>query len=115
MQEVSSLADIMSYFNYIFIAYSMLLVIIAINVIKAFYVRKREITPKCKWIQIGDVIVNTLCGIAMYFGILFAGVLADNNAPNIHQWMYVMMSIAFIGLLLYIIHLIIIVRINNRD
>lgn len=114
MQEVSSLADIMFYFKYSFIGYMMLFGIIIINVIKAIYIRRYPMVSNDKKVKIKDIIINVLCGIAMYCNIFFVGVLADNNAPHIREWASVMLVIAFISLIVFIIHILIVFSPNNK-
>jgi len=80
---VEPLKDVMSYFHFVFIAYIVLFIIVLVNFYKALHIKKlSENKYKGRFVQKLDLFIDVLCGIAMAAGIMFQGVLADNNASG---------------------------------
>lgn len=110
--EINPLDDVMFYFQWIFIAFIVLFIIVCANFIKALYINKymKQGEAKGKTIQLFDLGIDVLCGIAMYRGLLFHGVLADNNAMNWNVWCNRLVVISMISFVIFILNIIVIFR-----
>lgn len=86
MLEVKSLDDVMKHFMMIFITYIVLFSIIIINFIKALYLNKKTKYKDNRVTMVVDLIIDIVCGFAMLCGLMFMGILADNNALNWNYW-----------------------------
>lgn len=104
--EISNLDDIMYYFKYAFFPYVVLFIIVIINFFKAVFYKKNE-KNSSGWI---DLAVGVLCGIAMGAGLLFQGVLADNNAPDYMGWCNALAIISVLSFIIFIINLIVLIK-----
>ena len=116
--EINPLDDVMNYFIMIFITYISLFLVIIINFLKALYLNKKVASKNTRTIMFIDLIVDIICGFSMLWGLMFMGVLADNNAINWsywNKWLYFISATSFI---IFIINLIIVVtgkKNNNRN
>lgn len=112
MIDIKPLDDVMQHFQWVFIAYIVLFIIVCINLYKAIMIRKNLINNNVirKLINTYDLIVDILCGIAMYAGIIFQGVLADNNALNWTYWNNVLVGISIISLIIFILNIVVVVK-----
>ena len=117
MLEVSPLEDVMLHFQWVFIAYIILFGIICINFYKAIKIRKYLINNNSirKSIQALDLVVDVLCGVAMYAGIIFQGVLADNNALNWNYWSDILVGISVGSLIIFILTVIVVTKKKKSD
>ena len=117
MLEVKPLDDIMMHFEWVFVAYIVLFIIICINFYKAIKIRRNLINNNSvrKSIQTLDLIGDVLCLIAMCAGLMFQGILADNNAPNWAYWNETLKIISFISLIIFIIKLIVVFKKRKTD
>ena len=115
MTEIKSLDDVMFHFRWIFIAFIVLFIIVCVNFIKALYINKymKQGEAKGKIIQFVDLGIDVLCGIAMYAGLLFHGVLADNNAVNWNVWSNRLVVISIVSFVIFILNIIVIF--NKRE
>ena len=107
---VKPLDDVMFYFSYAFLAYIVLFVIVCLNFYKALSMRK-HLTPyhsKIKFIQLVDLFIDILCGLAMFGGLMFTGVLADNNALNWGYWSYLLSGISLASFIVFIFHVLVV-------
>lgn len=86
MIRINPLDDIMNYFSMIFITYISLFLIIIINFLKALYLNKKNSSNNIRATMFIDLVVDLICGLTMLCGLMFMGVLADNNAPNWSYW-----------------------------
>lgn len=116
--EINPLDDVMNYFIMIFITYISLFLVIIINFFKALYLNKKVASKNTRTIMFIDLIVDIICGFSMLWGLMFMGVLDDNNAINWsywNKWLYFISATSFI---IFIINLIIVVtgrKNNNRN
>ena len=112
MLEVKPLDNVMNHFQLVFIAYIVLFIIICVNFYKAIRVRKNLINNNVirKLINTYDLIIDVLCGVAMYAGIIFQGVLADNNALNWTFWNDVLIGISILSLVIFILNIVVVVK-----
>lgn len=112
MLEVKPLDNVMNHFQLIFIAYVVLFIIVCINFYKAIRVRKNLINNNLirKLINTYDLIIDVLCGVAMYAGLIFQGILADNNALNWTYWNDILIGISIISLIIFILNIIVVVK-----
>lgn len=112
MVEVKPLDDIMMHFKWVFVAYVILFIIICINFYKSIKIRKNLINNNVvrKSIQTLDLIIDSLCLIAMCAGLMFQGILADNNALNWGYWSEALKIISAISLIIFILKLIVIFK-----
>lgn len=117
MLEVKPLDDVMNHFQWIFIAYIVLFIIVCINFYKAIKIRKKLINNNAirKSIQTLDLIIDILCGLAMYAGLMFQGVLADNNALNWTYWNDILIIISIVSLIIFILNVILVVKKKKID
>ena len=109
---VKPLDDVMYYFGFAFFAYIVLFIIVCLNLYKALYIRKN--TPNgnsiSKLIQISDLVIDILCGVAMAGGLIFQGVLADNNALGHKTWLNTLLAISIVSLIIFVLNVIAIFR-----
>lgn len=112
MIDIKPLDDVMQHFQWVFIAYVVLFIIVCINLYKAIKVRKNLINNNVirKLINIYDLIVDILCVIAMYAGLIFQGVLADNNALNWNFWSNILVVISIVSLIIFILNIGVVVK-----
>ena len=112
MLEVKPLDNVMNHFQFVFIAYIVLFIIVCINFYKAIRIRKNLINNNVirKLINTYDLIIDVLCGVAMYAGLIFQGVLADNNALNWTYWNDILIGISIISLIIFILNIIVVVK-----
>lgn len=117
MLEVKPLDNVMQQFQLIFIAYIVLFSIVCINLYKAIKIRKYLMNNNAirKSIQVLDLIVDILCGIGMYSGLMFQGVLADNNALNWTSWNYILIGISIVSLIIFILNIILVFKKKKSD
>lgn len=109
---VNPLADVMSYFKFSFLAYIVLFIIISLNLYKALYIKKK--TPKgnsfSKLILISDLVIDMFCGLAMATGLIFQGVLADNNAVGHNNWSSILFVISIVSLTIFVLNVIVVFK-----
>ncbi len=112
MLEVKPLDNVMNHFQLVFIAYIVLFIIVCINFYKAIKIRKNLINNNLirKLINTYDLIIDVLCGVAMYTGIIFQGILADNNALNWTFWNDILIVISILSLIIFILNIIVVVK-----
>ena len=117
MLEVKPLDDVMQHFQWIFAAYIVLFIIICINFYKAIRIRKSLMNNNAirKVIQTLDLAVDILCGLAMYAGLMFQGVLADNNALNWTYWSDILVGISVASLIIFILNVIVVIKKKKND
>ncbi|MDV4151659.1 hypothetical protein R0131_12570 [Clostridium sp. AL.422] len=117
MVEIKPLDDVMLHFQWVFVAYIVLFIIVCINFYKAINIRNKLINNNAirKVIQTSDLIVDILCGIAMYAGLMFQGVLADNNALNWTFWNDILIGISIVSLIIFILNIIVVVKKKESD
>lgn len=117
MIEVKPLDDIMMYFKWVFIAYTVLFIIVCINFYKAIKIRRNLINNNVvrKSIHTLDLIVDILCLIAMSSGFMFQGVLADNNALNWAYWRDILIGISAVSLIIFILTAIVAIKKKKND
>ena len=108
MIEIKPLDDVMNYFIWIFVTYIALFLVIIINFLKALYLNKKSISKDNKAVMVIDLIVDVICGLAMFCGLMFLGVLADNNALNWVYWDKWLWFISATSFTIFIINMIIV-------
>jgi len=109
---VKPLDDVMSYFQFAFLAYIVLFIVVGLNFYKALYIRKNLPNGNSisKLIQRFDLVIDIFCGAAMGAGLIFMGVLADNNALGYNIWFYVLLGISIISFIIFILNVIVVLR-----
>ncbi len=109
---VKPLDDVMSYFEFAFFAYIVLLIIVSLNFYKALYIRKNlpDGNSIGKLVQKLDLIIGVFCGIAMFAGLIFQGVLADNNALGYHAWSNILLGISSVSFIIFALNVIVVLR-----
>lgn len=112
--DIKPLDDVMNYFSFIFLTYISLFLVVIINFFKTIHITKKIISKDTKKIIFTDLIISVICGIAMYYGMLFMGVLADNDALNWSYWNKWLMFIGATSFVIFIINLIIVLRNKNK-
>lgn len=112
MLEIKPLDDVMNYFQWIFFAYVVLLIIVCVNFYKALYIKKKlkNSTYNGKLFQKTDLFIDILCGLAMAGGLMFQGVLADNNALNGHMWFERLWIISVVSFIIFILNVIVVFK-----
>lgn len=105
--EVKPLDDVMFHFQWVFFAYAALLVVVVGNFFKAIYINN-SMKKDGKTIQVMDLVIDVICGLAMAAGFMFQGVLADNNAVGYEIWGDRLLLIAFSSLVVFILNVIIV-------
>jgi phosphoglycerol transferase MdoB-like AlkP superfamily enzyme len=109
---VEPLNDVMSYFKFAFLAYIVLFIIIVLNFYKSLYIRKNlpPNNPIGKLIQRFDLVIDIFCGIAMAAGLMFQGVLADNNALGHDTWFIILLAISIVSFIIFVVNVIVVRR-----
>ncbi|MBE6053372.1 MAG: hypothetical protein E7212_05575 [Clostridium sartagoforme] len=117
MLEVKPLDDVMMHFQWVFMAYIILFSVVCINFYKAIKIRKHLINNNAirKSINALDLIVDVLCGVAMYGGLMFMGVLADNNALKWSYWNDILVGISIASLIIFILTVILVIKKKKSD
>lgn len=96
---VNVIDDIMQYYHFNFIAIYCLAIVILISTILSFKMQFNK----------GILFLYSIFSeIGLLSGMLFIGVLQDNNAPNISFWrnqLWILIFISIVGLLLQLIQL----------
>lgn len=110
VSEITNVQDIMYYFKFAFFPYIVLFIVVITNFYKANYLSKSEKDIDRYAITKVDLVVDVLCGLAMGAGLVFQGVLADNNAPGHMGWSRVLIIISAISFIIFIINLVIVSR-----
>jgi len=108
MIEIKPLDDVMNYFIWIFVTYIALFLVIIINFLKALYLNKKSTSKDNKAVMVIDLIVDVICGLAMFCGLMFLGVLADNNGLNWVYWDKWLWFISATSFTIFIINMIIV-------
>ncbi|MEG1795590.1 MAG: hypothetical protein RR262_03725 [Clostridium sp.] len=109
---VKPLDDVMSYFGFAFLAYIVLFIIVSLNFYKALCIRKKlsQGNSTYKLIQVLDLVIDILCGIAMVAGLIFQGVLADNNALGYNTWFYALLGLSIVSFIIFALNVIVVFR-----
>jgi len=109
---VEPLNDVMSYFKFTFFAYIVLFIIIILNFYKALYIRKKLSRDNSigKFFQRFDLVIDVFCGVAMAKGLMFQGVLADNNALGHNTWSNILLGISIVSFIVFVLNLIVVLR-----
>lgn len=108
---IEPLNDVMSYFHFVFIAYIVLFIIVVTNFYKALHIRKlSENKPKGSFAEKIDLFIDILCGAAMAAGLMFQGVLADNNALGHNGWFNLLLGISIGSLIIFILNVIVVFK-----
>jgi hypothetical protein len=109
---VKPLDDVMSFFGFEFSAYIVLFIVVFLNFYKALYLRNN--TPNGssigKLVQKSDLLTSVLCGAAMAAGLIFQGVLADNNALGYNKWFTTLLGISIVSIVIFIVNVIVVFR-----
>lgn len=104
---VSPLQDIMSYYLWNFSAYLFALAIIFLNSARSVYFyfrsKRRPLYPKRGRM---DLLVSLLCGVSLAMGLMFQGILADNNAPGIYRWSSYLWMVCLVSLALFVVQIV---------
>lgn len=104
---VSPLQDIMSYYLWNFSAYLFAMAIIFLNAARSvyFYLRskRRPLYPKRGRM---DLLISLLCGVSLAMGLMFQGILADNNAPGIYRWSSYLWMVCLVSLALFVVQIV---------
>ena len=104
---VSPLQDIMNHYLWNFSAYLLALAIVLLNAARSvyFYLRSkhRPLYPKRGRL---DLLISLLCGVSLAMGLMFQGVLADNNAPDIYRWSSYLWMVCLVSLALFVIQIV---------
>lgn len=102
--EVNPLQDIMNYYMWCFGSYFIAMTIILFNAARSVYFflrsKKRPIYPKRGLL---DLLISLLCGVSLYMGQMFQGVLADNNVPGLYQWSSYLWLLCLASLALFVV------------
>lgn len=108
---VEPLNDVMSYFHFVFIAYIVLFIIVVVNFYKAIHIRNlSESKSKGRFLQKLDLFIDVLCGVAMATGLMFQGVLADNNALGHNRWFNWLLGIATGSFIIFVLNVIVVFK-----
>lgn len=108
---VEPLNDVMSYFHFVFIAYIVLFIIVVVNFYKALHSRKlSENKSKVSFAEKVDLFIDILCGVAMAAGIMFQGVLADNNALGHNGWFNWLLVISIGSFIVFVLNVIVVFK-----
>lgn len=109
---IDPLTDVMSYFRFVFFAYIVLFIVISLNFYKAICIRKNASNDNSnhRLIQSYDLIIDILCGLAMIGGLIFQGVLADNNALVNTNWSNALMLLSIGSLIIFILNVIVVFK-----
>lgn len=109
---IDPLSDVMSYFRFVFFVYFVLFVVISLNFYKAICIRKNASNSNSnhRLIQSYDLIIDILCGIAMIGGLMFQGVLADNNALGHTTWSNAFLILSVASFIIFILNVIVVFK-----
>ncbi|MFR1709566.1 MAG: hypothetical protein ACLSV2_11755 [Clostridium sp.] len=109
---IDPLTDVMSYFRFVFFAYIVLFIVISLNFYKAICIRKNASNDNSnhRLIQSYDLIIDILCGLAMIGGLIFQGVLADNNALVNTNWSNALILLSIGSLIIFILNVIVVFK-----
>ncbi|GAA0180882.1 hypothetical protein SH2C18_35010 [Clostridium sediminicola] len=109
---VNPLDDVMSYFEFTFFAYIVLFIIVSLNFYKAVSIRKNLPNGNSisKLILRIDLVIDILCGIAMLAGLIFQGVLADNNALGHNTWFSILLGISIVSFIIFALNVIVVLK-----
>lgn len=113
--EISNVEDIMYYFKYAFFPYIVLFIVVITNLFKFMSLRKAGENSISKAFSGVDLVIDVLCGVAMGAGLVFQGVLADNNAVGAAGWCSVLLIISLISFIIFIINLGMVVKRNSAE
>ncbi|CDG00937.1 hypothetical protein [Clostridium chauvoei] len=105
--EISNVEDIMYHFKFAFFPYIVLFIIVIVNFCKAIYSNKKKTERNFNKI---DLIIDVFCGIAMWSGLMFQGVLADNSAGGYNVWAISLEIISIISFIIFIANLILVLK-----
>lgn len=115
VSEITNVQDIMYYFKFAFFPYIVLFIVVITNFYKAICFTKRDKnSDRCAFTKV-DLAIDVLCGLAMGAGIVFQGVLADNNAPGHMGWSRVLIIISIISLIIFIINLVVVSKKKSNE
>lgn len=113
--EISNVEDIMYYFKYAFFPYIVLFIVVIANFFKFMSLRKSGENSTPKAFSGVDLVIDVLCGVAMGAGLVFQGVLADNNATGSAGWCSVLLIISLISFIIFIINFGMFVKRNSAE
>lgn len=113
--EISNVEDIMYYFKYAFFPYIVLFIVVIANFFKFMSLRKSGENSTQKAFSGVDLVIDILCGVAMGAGLVFQGVLADNNAAGSAGWCSVLLIISLISFIIFIINFGMFVKRNSAE
>ncbi len=107
---VEPLNDVMSHFRFVFSAYVVLFIIIVLNFYKSLHIRKnlQRDNSVGKLIQRFDLVIDIFCGLAMAAGLMFQGVLADNNALGHNTWFMALLVIFIVSFIIFVLTVIVV-------
>jgi hypothetical protein len=114
--EIKPLDDVMSYFQYTFFAYIVLFIVISLNYCKALYITRNFSCRNSagKFIKGFDLFIDILCGMAMLAGLMFQGVLADNNALGHNNWLLMLLGISLVSFIVIALNAMMVLRGRKR-
>lgn len=99
--------DVMHYFGWNFSAYVIAMCIVFINTGRSVYYymgnKKRNVISKHGGI---DIIISVLCGAVLAGGMVFQGILADNNAPDWNAWTNRLLIICGVSVALFVVQIV---------
>jgi hypothetical protein len=110
---IKPLDDVMHYFGFAFFAYIVLLIIVSLNFFKALYIRRKNISGGStlgKFTLAFDLVIDILCGLAMAAGLIFHGVLADNNALGYKTWWNTLLGMTLVSFIIFVLNIIVVLR-----
>jgi hypothetical protein len=64
-------------------------------------------------VQKVNLVIDVLCGIAMAWGLIFQGVLADNNALGYNNWFLGLLGISILSFIIFVLNVIIVFEKRN--
>lgn len=109
---IKPLDDVMSYYHFSFLAYVILFIIVCLNFFITLYIKKKSQQDSLivALVQKVNLIIDVLCGLAMAGGLIFQGVLADNNALGHNKWFIGLLVISILSFIIFMINLIIVFK-----
>jgi hypothetical protein len=86
--------------------------IVSLNFYKTLYIRKNlpDSNYIGKLIQRIDLVIDVFCGAAKVAGLVFQGVLADNNAVGQNTWLNTLLGISTVSFIIFVLNVIIVLR-----